>query len=265
MRLRHRTLALLIGMLMLPALAAPLFGVAPIVRAASVNTCDQYGTWNVTPTSKNYVVQNNRWGASTQQCIAGDNANTSWSVTTSQHNLATNGPPAGYPSIYKGCHYGNCTTNSGMPKQQSAIGSAPSSWSITVPSSGSWNAAYDIWFNKTSSSSGQNNGAEMMIWLNSRNVQPAGTRVASNVSIAGAQWDVWYTTVSGSGVTWNYIAYKRTSGTGSVNFDLKAFFNDAQNRGYIQSSWWLTSIQAGFEMWVGGAGLRTNSFSATVN
>lgn len=256
---------LLITAFALPILSAPLLGVAPVARAQAVSTCDQYGTWNVTPSAKTYVVQNNRWGASTQQCISGDNANTSWSVSTSQHNVATNGPPAGYPSIFKGCHYGNCTTNSGMPKQKSAIRSAPSNWSISVPSSGSWNAAYDIWFNKTSSASGQNNGAEMMIWLNSRNVQPAGSRVATNVSIAGAQWDVWYTPVSGSGITWNYIAYKRTSGTSSVNFDLNAFFNDAQNRGYIQSSWWVTSVQAGFELWANGVGLRTNSFGVTIN
>ena len=265
MRIRRWLVLLLLGMLALPALAAPQFGIAPIAQAASVSTCDQYGTWNVTPTSKTYVVQNNRWGASTQQCIAGDNANTSWRVSTSQHNMPTNGHPAGYPSIFKGCHWGNCTNSSGMPRQYSAMSSVPSSWSISVPTTGSWNAAYDIWFNKSSSSSGQNDGAEIMIWLNSRNVQPAGTRVASGVSIAGAQWDVWHTTMSGSGVTWNYVGYKRTSPTNSVNFDLKAFFNDARNRGYIQSTWWLTSVQAGFELWAGGVGLQTNSFSVTVN
>ena len=32
-----------------------------------------------------------------------------------------------------------------------------------------------------------------------------------------------------------------------------------------ERSWYLTSIQAGFEPWQGGAGLAVNSFSASVN
>ena len=257
---RGRFLSLsIIAVLLLVAMSRP-----SVSRAASVSTCAQYGSWNVTPSSKNVVVMNNRWGASTTQCISGDDSNTSWRISTSQHNLPTNGAPAGYPAIYKGCHYGNCTNNSGMPKQLSAMASAQSSWSISTPSSGAWDAAYDIWFNQTSSSSGQNNGTEMMIWLNSRGVQPAGSRVAT-VTIAGAQWEVWHTVMYGSGTSWQYVAYKRVGTTNSVNFDLKAFFTDARNRGYIQSTWWLTSVQAGFELWQGGAGIATNSFNVTVN
>lgn len=249
----------IIAVLLLVAMSRP-----SVSRAASVSTCDQYGTWNVTPSGKTFVVMNNRWGASTTQCISGDNATTSWRVSTSQHNLPTNGAPASYPAIYKGCHYGNCTSGSGMPKQYSAMASAQSSWSISAPGSGAWDAAYDIWFNQSSSSSGQNNGAEIMIWLDSRGVQPAGSKVAT-ATIAGAQWEVWHTVVSGSGTSWHYVAYKRVGATSSVSFDLKAFFTDAKNRGYIQSSWWLTSVQAGFELWQGGAGIATNSFNVTVN
>src|SRR5206468_2633309 len=34
-------------------------------------------------------------------------------------------------------------------------------------------------------------------------------------------------------------------------------------RGYASSSWYLTSIQAGFEPWSGGTGLAVNSFAVT--
>ena len=43
------------------------------------------------------------------------------------------------------------------------------------------------------------------------------------------------------------------------------FINDIRNRGAITNSWYLTSIQAGFEPWQGGAGLAVTSFSAAVN
>ncbi|WP_432127217.1 GH12 family glycosyl hydrolase domain-containing protein [Streptomyces sp. bgisy082] len=73
--------------------------------------------------------------------------------------------PAGYPSIYAGCHYGNCTTGSGLPRRVSESGAARSSVAMTRPGSGEWNASYDIWFDPTPRTDGQNTGAELMIWL----------------------------------------------------------------------------------------------------
>lgn len=63
---------------------------------------------------------------------------------------------------------------------------------------------------------------------------------------------------------WNYVAY-RAHGLRSVNLDVKHFINDSIQRGYAQSGWYLTSIQAGFEIWQGGTGLKVNSFAAKVN
>src|SRR5205085_705152 len=39
---------------------------------------------------------------------------------------------------------------------------------------------------------------------------------------------------------------------------------DVVARGYGQRSWWLSSVQAGFEPWVGGTGLAVNSFTYRV-
>src|ERR1017187_7336194 len=37
------------------------------------------------------------------------------------------------------------------------------------------------------------------------------------------------------------------------------------SRGYIQPSWYLIDVEAGFELWQGGAGLATNSFAVNVS
>src|SRR5690606_27295349 len=52
----------------------------------------------------------------------------------------------------------------------------------------------------------------------------------------------------------------------SINFNARDFILDAINRGsgFGSTSWYLTSVQAGFEPWIGGVGLAVNSFSATV-
>ncbi len=56
-----------------------------------------------------------------------------------------------------------------------------------------------------------------------------------------------------------------TADSGETNFSIKAFTNDAVSRGKIDPNWYLTSVQAGFEPWIGGAGLAVNQFAFNVN
>ncbi|HEX3154746.1 MAG TPA: hypothetical protein VHV32_08980 [Candidatus Angelobacter sp.] len=218
-------------------------------------TCAQFGT--ITLSSGTYTVQNNEWNSSATQCISATDPS-SFSITQSAISNPTNGAPGSYPSIYRGCHWGNCTTNSGLPLQVSNIGSALSSWNTTQPGSGAYDVAYDIWFNQAPSTNGQPDGAELMIWLNSLGgVQPAGSPVGQ-VTINGSAFTVWTARMS----TWNYIAYvSNTPATTVTNLDIHAFINDAMSRNSINSAWYLIDVEAGFELWQAGAGLATNSFS----
>jgi cellulose 1,4-beta-cellobiosidase len=205
-----------------------------------------------------YTVQNNEWGSSAPECINTD-GNTDFTVANSSIANSTSGAPGGYASIYKGCHWGACTTNSGMPVQVSAMhpGTVTSSWSTTQPGNGAYDVAYDVWFNQTPTTPGQPNGTELMIWLNHNGpVQPFGSKVATT-TVNGVSYDVWFGTQG-----WNTVSYTMTSPTTSVsNLDIDALAADAVSRGYLQTSWFLIDVEAGFEMWQGGAGLATNSFS----
>jgi Glycosyl hydrolase family 12 len=210
-----------------------------------------------------YTIMNNEWGSTARECITTDGT-AGFTVANSLLAKATNGAPGGYPAIYKGCHWGACTPDSGFPIQVSRIhaGTVTTSWSTTQPGgSNVYNVAYDIWFNQTPTTSGQPDGAELMIWLNHHGpVHPAGSPVASNVSIGGYSYHVWF-----RHRRWNTISYMMTTGTSSVtNLDLQALVADAVSRGYIRSSWYLIDIEAGFELWQGGTGLATNSFSVNV-
>jgi hypothetical protein len=106
-----------------------------------------------------------------------------------------------------------------------------------------------------------------MIWLNYRGtIQPFGSQIATGVNINGATYNVWENRETNGGTSWNVISYVNQATTLSVsNLDIRAFTNDAVGRGYINSAWYLIAVEAGFELWQGGAGLATNSFSATVN
>ncbi|GAA4055567.1 GH12 family glycosyl hydrolase domain-containing protein [Nonomuraea soli] len=238
-------LLLALGFLAAPAEAAPVI-------------CEKYGSTSIQ--NGRYIVQNNVWGADTAQCID-VNQNGGFTVTQAQHNNPTNGAPAGYPSIFAGCHYANCTTGSSLPMRasDSRFGTIRTGLTYGYPSGGTYNAAYDLWFDPTPRTDGQNTGAEIMIWLNRQgSIQPIGSRVGT-ATLAGATWEVWF-----GNIGWNVVSYVRTSTATSIEFAVDAFYSDAVNRGHAQRSWYLTSVQAGFEPWVGVAGLSVSNFSYTI-
>jgi len=204
-----------------------------------------------------YMAQNNIWGADTAQCI--DVFSVGFTVTTSNHNISTGGSPASYPSLFKGCHWEDCTTNSGMPIQVSEIQNATIQWSNTLGATGTWNCTSEAWF-KTNATPGDPDGAELMIWINhSGSVQPGGSQIGT-ANIGGYTWEVWFSQIS-----WNFITYRITSPTNALNLDYRPYIDDAISRGYIQNSWYMMDIEAGFEIWSGGTGLALNSFSAAIN
>ena len=256
----HRTRQLVLvgfGALALAAIASGAGGsggsTAPPAEAQAVTQiCDKFGSARVQ--GGRYVVQNNEWGDSTGQCISVTDSG--FTVTAGNHNKPTNGAPGAYPSIFRGCHYNNCSDASGLPAPVSSLATLPSSARVTVPSSGAWNASYDLWLDPTPRVDGQNTGAEIMIWINHLGPpQPVGSKVGT-VSLAGATWDVWF-----GNTGWNVVSYVRQQTTTAFDGTLRSFVDDAISRGHAQRAWYLTSVQFGFEPWVGGPGLAVSSFS----
>ena len=248
--------------------AAVLLGGGPAgctaAATAPATLCDSQA---LTVSGGEYTIQNNEWGSSARECIT-TAGGAGFTVASSAIAIATNvtaGAPGGYPSIYKGCHWGTCTAGSGLPIQVPRIlpGTVTTSWRTSQPGGSSvYSVTYDIWFNREPVSSGKPDGTELMIWLNHNGpVHPTGHLAAGGVLVGGRGYDVWVGRRSG----WRAISYAMTTGTTSVtNLDLQPFVADAMSRGYLRESWYLTGVEAGFEIWQGGAGLATRSFSVTV-
>ena len=212
-----------------------------------------------------YTIGNNEWASSAPECITTD-GNPEFRVANSSIDAGQHSPPGGFPAIYRGCHWGACTSGSRLPIRVSAIRAGTdrvtTSWRTSQPGGGNvYNVAYDIWFNQTPTTSGAPNGAELMIWLNHRgHVHPYGSQVASKVSIRGRSYNVWFGKQG-----WNTVTYTMTTPPTSVsNLDLRALVADAVRRGYIDTSWYPIDVEAGFELWHGGAGLATKSFAVNI-
>ncbi|WP_327002520.1 glycosyl hydrolase family 5 [Dactylosporangium sp. NBC_01737] len=221
---------------------------------ASTQICDKYGSATV---QDRYIVMNNRWGVDTPQCV---NVGTAGFAITASHNKPTNGAPASYTAIYYGCHYDNCSPHTTLPMQIGKISSATSSVSFSYPASGVYNVSYDIWLDPAANSHGTNK-QELMIWFAKRGpIHPVGSRVAT-ATIGGHTWDVW----SGFNGSSDVVSYVAQSPITKWNFDVRAFIDNVKTRSTVTNAWYMTSIQAGFEPWVGGTGLAVNDFAANVS
>jgi cellulose 1,4-beta-cellobiosidase len=214
-----------------------------------------------------YVVENDEYNSGANECLTTDGG-ADFAIANSD---MTNPPgaPGGYPSIYQGCHWGNCSAGplGTAPIQVANLtpGEVTTSWSTTQPggTANTYDVAYDIWFNQTAKTNGSPNCAEVMVWLgHDGTVQPYGATVATNVVIGGGS----YTVFEGVQTTTPTVSYELTTPATSVSdMDLYPIARDAVSRGYMSNSCYLISVEAGFELWQGGVGLATNSFSVAVD
>jgi|HubBroStandDraft_6_1064221.scaffolds.fasta_scaffold55706_3 hypothetical protein len=226
----------------------------------------QYDTAHVTCSGKDYIVQNNAWGSTAGQTIT-YGPGTKFKVTV-QNGTGTGGNPASFPSIFTGANASHTTSGSGLPRAVSAIakGSLSTSWTwASNGATGSYNAAYDVWFSTSSAgepTASSPSGGYLMVWFEKPTAnQPIGTSVAST-TIDGKDYNVWYGNNSGNGKP--CVSYVAQQTINSMTYSLGDFIQDAVTRGYLQSSWYLTNVFAGYEIWSGGVGLETTDFAVTV-
>jgi hypothetical protein len=232
----------------------------------------QYGDAHVM-CPKDYIIQNNAWGSTAGQALM-FGPGTKFKVTTQNETRTNNSTPAGYPSIFTGAYNNRSTQGSGLPRaiSQIAAGQVQTSftWSDTGVS-GSYNAAYDVWFSTTQAgdpSASAPSGGFLMVWFNdSPQNQPIGSAIPNgSVTIGGKQFSVWYG-LNGSKPCVSYVAQQNFY---SWTFSLGDFIRDATTRDCqgttkcVNPSWYLTNVFAGFEIWNGGVGLEVKDFGVTV-
>jgi len=216
---------------------------------------ERYGVAKVMRDGRNYVIQNNVWGDDTEQNISYNG--TTYEIAKQTGNNVSSGPgaegPVSYPSVFIGSNYERTTEGSNLPIQVSAIKSVKTGWSVNSGAGGDKEAP---------------SGGYLMVWFyKPPDAQPIGPQPSSTgVTIDGVPgtWDIWIGPNTGN-ANRPVISYVRTQATQSMEFDLNAFIKDAVKRpGAIQSSWYLSNVFAGFEIWSGGVGLKTTSFYAIV-
>jgi Glycosyl hydrolase family 12 len=162
-----------------------------------------------------------------------------------------------YPYIGTGCFERACAAGGeGATPRAGALGNYSVHWATVTPqNSGVWNASLDLWL-------GPHVGAgtsEVMIWL--RYSKPSWWKgLYPTATIDGAKWYlVPHTTPDGR----YYISFRRATPVAAATLRLAPFMAEAERLGAVSASSLLWSVQAGFEIWSGGAGLAVTKFSLT--
>jgi hypothetical protein len=165
-----------------------------------------------------------------------------------------------FPYILRGCSWGVCSPQAKLPARVRKLRKPEASWRAKTNARGRWNASLELWFAKHNMRNGQANRAELMIWLDTRNLPKSSFRV---VRLDHTRWYLAHWVASGQGKTWNYIQFRRVHPVRGVNhLKLWPFIQEAEHLGWVKPTDWMLNIEAGFEVWTGGKGLGTKSFWA---
>ncbi|UQU62154.1 cellulose binding domain-containing protein [Couchioplanes caeruleus] len=201
----------------------------------------QWDNW----TSNGYTIYNNVWGS-------GAGTQTTWARSPGNWGVVANHPRTSGIKSYPNVSY---TLN----RTLSSLRTLTSSYNVTVPASGDYETAYDIWAN--------NNAYEIMIWTNKQGaVGPIAEKydangavpTAANVTVGGATWNI-YRGSNGANAVFSFV---RTSNSTSGTLDVLAMLNWLRT-----NSWWgdvtLGQFQFGYEIsgTAGQSSFTTNSYT----
>ncbi|KZP14586.1 glycoside hydrolase family 12 protein [Athelia psychrophila] len=226
----------------------PVLFLAAFASAASLQRrtsyCDQYDTVAV---GADYTLYTDLWGESG----ASSGSQCSTIVSTSGTNVAwsTTWQWAGGSGVKS---FSNINLDVGLNVKLSAITSIVSTWDWSISSSSGIVAdvAYDLF---TSATSGGSNAYEIMIWLANYNAGPisytygssgAPTPVASNITIAGHTWNLYYGS-NGSNYVYSFLPVSGV--VTAFSGDLKAFLTYLTTNEGLSTSQYLVTAQAGTE------------------
>ncbi|KML66625.1 GH12 family glycosyl hydrolase domain-containing protein [Pectobacterium peruviense] len=184
-----------------------------------------------------------------------------WHWPSSTHSVKA------YPSLVSGWHWtAGYTSNSGLPIQLSSNKSITSNVTYSINATGTYNAAYDIWFHTTDKASWDSSPTdELMIWLNDTNAGPAGDYIET-VFLDGSSWNVfkgWINADNGGG--WNVFSFVHTSNTNSASLNIRHFTHYlVETKKWMSDTKYISSVEFGTEIFGGEGQIAITEWSVDV-
>lgn len=230
-----------------------------------------------------YLVTTNPWGGAEQTIsVGGDKI---FTVEEMQAPAGGNSwDVAAFPSVFRGASYGgDRTEDSGMPIRISAIESVRTGMKTNASAiTYNGNTTYDVYFTTAEDYNVAGDGPPdvyLMVWFHSNAINPINTE-GEGWSCAGQPpTNIEACTGAGSvmigGKTFHrfvgpngeatVISYAPEVPFDEWEYDLDDFIEDAVAEGVLTTEMYLQSVQGGFELIEGGAGLTIFDYYVDVN
>jgi hypothetical protein len=183
-----------------------------------------------------YYLYDNQWncgagsgnncGPESAYGCANSNGTVSWVVTSNQ--AAGNTAVLSYPAMQD---------NFNDTPLLSSFSTISATFEETSPHVGDYEVAWDCWFN--------GNANEFMIWVDNYNQTPGGNKVASDVSLGGRSYDIWWSPSSGTG---GYVVFYANATFTSGTVDLLQLFNYGASHGWLPTDSTVDQLSFGVEV-----------------
>lgn len=246
-------------------------------------TEDGFAIIDLTIEGDAYKVTTNPWGGAEQTIEVGNGK----VLTVVSMEAPAGGQPwdvAAFPSVFRGASYGgDRTDDSGMPIQISAISAVETGMSTNASAiTYNGNTTYDVYFTNAEDYNLDGEGPPdvyLMVWFHANAINP--------INSSGEGWScasepptyIEACTGAGSvvidGKTFHrfigpngnatVISYAPEERFDEWEFDLNDFITDAVAEGVLTDQMYLQSVQGGFELIQGGAGLTIHDYYVHVN
>jgi Glycosyl hydrolase family 12 len=216
--------------LLLAAAASAVLMTATAASAATFTSSDKFGQMQI----GNYILRNDVWGSGAGPQTITANSGSNWWLNANHPNTG------GVKS------YGHSAR--AVNRRLSATSRLSSTFTVTVPSAGAYETAYDIW--------GNSNSVEVMLWMNRTGaVGPLGTQ-QTTVTVGGHSWAVF----NGSNGSNQVVSFVRQGNTSAATVDILAVLNWARSAGLF-GDLVVGEVQFGFEITSSSGGLMFTSNS----
>ena len=209
-----------------------------------------------------YWLHNNQWGkksGSGSQCVWSTGSGgwgTRWEWTGAGNTVKS------YVSSVLGWHWGWKSPGTGLPVRLGEHRAVRTAWDYAVDrkTANTMNVSYDLWLHDRADPDWQDEPTdEVMVWLyRFGGAVPVGTKQAT-VTVGGTEWDVYR-----GDAGWRVSSFVRTSNTSSVELDLTDFTDYLIDRGWLERTRYLSSVEAGAEIFTGSGALDTSAYTVTI-
>ena len=236
----------LVAMVVLAADPRPARADDPVVPACAVfQSCGQWATFS----EGGYNLFNNIWGSGAgPQCLS--------ACSHGNFGIWADHPATGGVKAYANSEYPS------IAAKISAMASLTSTFDATVPTTGAFTTAYDIWSGRK---------VEIMIWMNKQGAHEPWARTydaaaspipeVANVTVGGHTWNAFW---NGGPRGFNVFSMVRTSNTSAGTVDIKAvltWLKDNLGLGDVV----IDKVQLGFEISQspGGSNFTMNAYDVS--